>query len=487
VVPREIGVPGSTHFYTTSEGCSNPLETYKRKYVTKNNMPEEDDPFGIKKTTKNQQSKVIENREKLKISHIPDQLKFREEEIKKIVNQLFVEALDGNEGQDAVITGEPGTGKTAVVKYVLNKLEGSYDTSRMDYAYVNCKTNNSKQEVFKAALNSLGMDFKRGVGLGENIDKLFQEYSDPEDNSLVIILDEVDELYKARREYINDVLYILSRPDEHSDGFQFSGSLNVVCVSNDNKLYDYLEMDVEDSSFSPEKFEFLTYTVDEITEILMERQKQAYREEVVDREYMEEIAEVVSSKFNGDIRVGIRILKKIPKNLDSTADHVDQSELVEKAIDDVKKSRIEKVLNGKDEHFLLVMAGMLQNFQSDKSRLSYIVDSYRGLCEVAGVEKNEDDFNKSDDESRARSRSYVRRKLEYLVEENILDKQKRYDKPRNPYFYEPTVDVELFLEMVEERLKTKGLEKIEEMDDSSFSGLDGEDREKLGKMNDMAS
>jgi len=471
----------------SSEGCSNHLEKYKKKYVTNSNMPEDDDPFGIKKNSENPQEKVIENREKLKISHIPDQLQFREDKIKKIVNQLFVETLDGNEGQDAVITGEPGTGKTAVVKYVLNKLEESYDTSSMDYAYVNCKTNNSKQEVFKAALNSLGLDFKRGVGLAENIDKLFREYSDPEYNSLVIILDEVDELYKARREYINDVLYTLSRPDEHSDGFQFSGSLNVVCVSNDNRLYDYLEMDVDDSSFSPEKFEFLPYSVEQITEILMKRQEEAYREEVVDREHMEEIAEVVSSKFNGDIRVGIRILKKIPKNLDSSDDQVDQSELVEKAIHDVKKSRIEKVLNGKDEHFLLVMAGMLQNFQSDKSKLSYIVDSYRGLCEAAGVEKNEDDFNKSDDESRARSRSYVRRKLEYLVEENILDKQKRYDKPRNPYFYEPTVDVDLFLEMVEERLKRKGLEKIEGVDDSNFSGLDGEDQEKLERMKDMAS
>jgi orc1/cdc6 family replication initiation protein len=467
------------------EYSSNPLETYKKDVETNTYMQDEDDPFGIRKNNKSQKNTLIQNREKLKLSHIPDQLQFREEEIREVGNQLFVDALDGHEGQDAVITGEPGTGKTAVVKYVLNKLEESYDTSSMDHVYVNCKTNNSKQEVFKAILTSLGMDFKRGVGLGENIEKLFKQYNAPEDNSLVVILDEVDELYKARREYINEVLYILSRPDEHSDGFRFTGSLNVVCVSNDNMLYDYLDFDVDDSSFSPERFEFLPYSTDQIREILMSRQEEAYTEEILDRKHMNNIAQVVSSKFNSDIRVGIRILKKIPKNLDPDEEAVDQGQLVEDAIEDVKRSRIEKVLNGKDEHFLLVVAGLLQNSKSDKSKFSYIVDSYRGLCEAVGVEKNEDDFDQSDGASRAKSRTYVRRRLQYLVDENILDKEKRYDKPRNPFYYEPTVDVDLFLEMVEERLKKKGLERIDT--ESARAGLSDEDKEKLGKMNKMAS
>lgn len=447
---------------------------------------EADDPFGIKEDSNHRENSVVKNRDKLKISHIPDKLQFRQKEIQKIVNDLFVDALEGNEGQDAVITGEPGTGKTAVMKYVLRKLDENYDTSRMDAVYVNCKTNSSQQEVFKAIMNSLDLEFKRGVGLAENIDKLFQEYRRPEDNSLVIVLDEVDSLYKSRREYLNDVLYTLSRPDEHSDGFRFAGSLNVVCVSNDDNMYDYLEIDVDDSSFSPEKFEFLPYSVNEITEILLSRQEEAYREQILDRDHMNRIAEVVAHKFNSDIRVGIRILKKIPKNIDSDLEEIDQSRLVEDAIEDVKRSRLEKVLNGKDEHFLLVVAGLLQNYSSGKSKLSYIVDSYRGLCEAAGVEKNEDDFEQSDSESRTRSRSYVRRRLDYLVDENILEKQKRYDKPRNPYFYKPTVDVELFLRMVEERLEKKGLEKVNSERDRDVS-LDKDVEEDLEKLDEMVS
>lgn len=485
---RNQGAEFAVYQYPLEE-VSNPLENYKSSDTTNIYMSKEDDPFGIKQDSEIRQNAIIENRDKLKISHIPDQLEYRQDHINKIVNDLFVEALKGNEGEDAVITGEPGTGKTAVIKYVLNKLDESYDTSNLDYAYINCKTNSSKQEVFRAIMNSLGIDFKRGVGIGENVNKLFKEYRNQEDNSLIIILDEVDELYKARREYINEILYTLSRPDEHSDGFKFEGSLNIVCASNDNKLYEYLDFDVDDSSFSPERLEFLPYSTDQITEILLNRQEQAYSEKILDRKHMKEIAMVVSNKFNGDIRVGIRILKKLPKNIDANTEGIDQTQLVQKAVNDVKRSRIEKVLNGKDKHFLLVMHGMLQNYSAGKSKLDYIVESYRSLCESVGVEKNEDDFNKSDGDSKAKSRSYVRRRLEYLVDENILTKEKRYDKPRNPYFYKPTVDINLFLEMVNERLERKNVGVIEDYDEgaSAMSGLNDEEKEKLEKLDEMTS
>lgn len=459
----------------------NPLETFILRASKLGHMTE-DDPFGLKaEPEQDSKDDLIENQEQLKISHIPDKLKYRQDEINEIVQSLFKHALKGHEGEDLVITGRPGTGKTAAVKYTKNKVFDHYDTSDMDVAYINCKTNNSKQEVFKAIMQSMEIPYKRGVGVGENVSKLLEKYKDPEDNSLVIILDEIDELYKARRDYINDVLYILSRPDEHTDAFRFRGNINLICVSNDKKLYDYLEFDVDDSSFNPERLEFLTYNVDEITDILMGRQETAYKDKVLDEEYMKEIAEVVYERFNGDIRVGIRILKRIPKILEDS--DMSEGKLVRKAVNDVKRGRIEKVLNGKDDHFLLTMSATIQNFKKDKSKLKYIVDSYREACEKAALEKNGSDFDVDTDESRAKSRSYVRRKLEYLVDENILSKEKRYDKPRNPYFYKPEVDVDLFEELVNERLERSGLtSRLKEIESYEKQELRDEASEKLDQM-----
>jgi len=445
-----------------------------------NSMEENKDPFGLHETQKSEEDNIIENNEHLQISHIPDKLQYRQDKINQVVQNLFKYTLEGRAGEDIVITGNPGTGKTAAIKYTKEKIYENYDTSKMETAYINCKTNNSKQEVFKAIMQSLNMPYKRGVGVGENVSKLLESYKDPEDKSLVIILDEIDELYKSRRDYINDVLYVLSRPDEHTDSFRFRGSINLVCVSNDNKLYNYLDFDVDDSSFNPVRIEFLKYNTEEITNILMNRQEEAYKENILTKNQMENIAEVVFERFNGDIRVGIRILKRIPKLVD---DGFKNSELVWKAIEDVKRDRIEKVLNGKDEHFLLTMSSMLQNFKKDKAKLKYIVDSYRKACEKASLEKNKSDFNKSDKESRSKSRSYVRRKLEYLVDENILSKEKRYDKPRNPYFYQPEVDVDLFEKLVNERLERNGLtERFKEVKSSKEKELIEQSSEKLDKL-----
>jgi len=426
-----------------------------------------DDPLGIKDSQQKQDESVVEDREKLKISHTPDELKFRQEEINTVVSQLFEDALYGREGEDIVITGRPGTGKTAAVKHVIEKVNAAYDTSQIDIAYINCKMNNSKQEVFKAIMNSLGLEYKRGIGVGENIRKLLKEYRESGDPTLVVVLDELDELYKGRRNYINDILYTLSRPDENFDSIQFSGDINQICVSNDNQLYNYLQFDVDDSSFSPERLEFLPYKTEEINQILMSRQEEAYSEPILDEPAMKRVAEVVSERFNGDIRVGIRILKKIPKYVNEGLPESipEQHEILNQTIDDVKRSRIEKVLNGKDEHFLLTMSAMLQNFSQDKSKLSVIVDSYRRACEKASLEKGKGDFSSSGEDSKSKSRSYVRRKLEYLVDEGILTKEKDYDEPRNPYKYQPEVDVGLFNEMVAERLKRNGVySKLEDIE-----------------------
>jgi cell division control protein 6 len=420
------------------------------------------DIFGINNQDKQKNhSEVIENQEKLKISHTPDRLKFREETIQNIVHDTFEPALQGYEGEDVVLTGKPGTGKTAAVKYVQKKIRENYDTSELRSIYVNCKTNNSKQEVFKAIMESVDLSYKKGVGVGENVSKLFESYNDPEDEVLVIMLDEVDSLYKSRREYINDVIYTLKRPHENSDMFEFEGAINLICVSNDKQLFNYLERDVMDSCFAPETYEFLSYNEDEITAILMDRQDKAFRKQLVDESAMRKISEIVNDKFDGDIRAGIKILKKLPKyigevpNLESSKRN--QKRLVTKATEDVKRSRIEQVLNGKDTHFLLVLSAMTQCFQRDQSRLKYIVDSYRTACEKAFLEKHGKDVTESDSDSRAKSRSFVRRKLEYLIDQSVVSKERRYDKPKNPFFYQPEVDLQILEEMINERLNRKGV------------------------------
>ena len=69
----------------------------------------QDDPLGIKNSQKEEENNVVEDREKLKISHIPNELKFRQEEIGTIVSELFEHALQGREGEDGCVESPYGS------------------------------------------------------------------------------------------------------------------------------------------------------------------------------------------------------------------------------------------------------------------------------------------------------------------------------------------------------------------------------------------
>jgi cell division control protein 6 len=65
---------------------------------------------------------LIKNRKILTIDYIPQKLQFRDEETTTIAQTLSV-SLKGARPSNLLLFGKPGTGKTAVVKNVINKFK----------------------------------------------------------------------------------------------------------------------------------------------------------------------------------------------------------------------------------------------------------------------------------------------------------------------------------------------------------------------------
>ncbi len=65
---------------------------------------------------------LIKNRKTLTIDYVPERLPFRDEESKTIAQVLSV-ILKNGKPSNLLVFGKPGTGKTAVVKNVMNRLK----------------------------------------------------------------------------------------------------------------------------------------------------------------------------------------------------------------------------------------------------------------------------------------------------------------------------------------------------------------------------
>ncbi|MEM3389935.1 MAG: AAA family ATPase, partial [Thermoproteota archaeon] len=87
-------------------------------------------------------SNIFRNRDALRHDYIPDHLPHRENEI-KYIGEVVAPLLLHNKASNLFVYGKPGTGKTAVVRFVLNALSKKASELR---ANIRCVMVNSRME-----------------------------------------------------------------------------------------------------------------------------------------------------------------------------------------------------------------------------------------------------------------------------------------------------------------------------------------------------
>ena len=103
--------------------------------------------------------RIFKDREVLRPTYVPDHLPHRDKEISH-VGLILATALKSGTPSNVFIYGKTGTGKTAVVKYVLKHLaEKCRDlgVSTPNYVYLNCSTVNTNYRVLAHLCENLGV------------------------------------------------------------------------------------------------------------------------------------------------------------------------------------------------------------------------------------------------------------------------------------------------------------------------------------------
>ncbi|MFX1250374.1 MAG: ORC1-type DNA replication protein [Promethearchaeota archaeon] len=245
--------------------------------------------------------KIFTNREALTCSHVPPSLPHRENQIRQLGQRLAC-VLRGSRPSNVFIYGKAGTGKTAVVKYVVNRLKkraNSLDFP-VNFVYINCRLVDTHYRVLANLCGYLGEDVPFTGLPTDAIYNRFCEAVEKKKGLFIIILDEIDALVKKNGD---ESLYNLTRINIRLESAQVS----LIGISNELSMKDSLSTPVL-SSLSEEEIVFPPYTAQELQTILTERVKIAFNENTLPQPIVNLIA-ALAAREHGDARRAIDLLR----------------------------------------------------------------------------------------------------------------------------------------------------------------------------------
>jgi len=309
--------------------------------MLKNNNDNNDHNFNIDKFYKEylKGPKIFKKRDALDPSFVPDELPHRDREI-QIVAELTACALKGDTPPNFLCYGMTGTGKTATIRYVSQKLAQQNINNNLWWIYVNCSIISTPYRILAHIYNTIvesekipptglpkDIIFKRLLGL---LDQRIR-------NSVCfLVLDEIDML----KNKIDEILYDLTRLNENLDHAKTS----LIGISNKLNFKDTLDPRVK-SSLGEEHIVFSSYNAKELGDILRGRAKIAFYDNVL-KEDVIPWCSAIAAKEHGDARKALQLLKKAGTLAERAQNKILTKTHVEQAQDELEDDQIIEYIKG---------------------------------------------------------------------------------------------------------------------------------------------
>jgi len=324
-------------------------------------------------------ARVFKDRELLRHDYIPEKLPHREDQIRSL-GEIVAPVLKGVRCSNIFIYGKTGTGKTAVVKYVLSKLtqKAQECASPVEFCYINCRWAGTEYRVLSALCYALGVKVPfTGLALGEVFDR-FQKGLDKQTGIFIAVLDEIDALVKTRGDTL---LYELTRVNE---ALRF-GKASIVGISNDLRFKDFLDPRVL-SSLSEEEIVFRPYDAAELRDILLDRAKSAFLDGVLSDSAVSLCAALAAAE-HGDARRALDLLRVAGELTERKGVRIITEEHIRRAETRIEHDRVVEALKNLPVHSKLVLLGVyiLVKAKIHHAITGEIYEIYCELCEQAGL------------------------------------------------------------------------------------------------------
>ena len=294
----------------------------------------------------NKQSIFIDKKA-LQQNYTPQVIPHRQNQINQVAG-ILAPVLRKEKPSNIFCYGKTGTGKTVVVQYVIQKLLESASARNVPLktVYVNCKLKkiaDTEYRIIAELARSLGKDVPSTGLPTDEVYNLFLEAIDEKEQTVLLVLDEVDRLVDRAGD---EILYNLTR----INGQLKKSQVSLVGISNDVRFMDNIDPRVK-SSLGEEETIFHPYNAMELKEILEERAKLAFRPDVLEGGVLEKCS-AYAAREHGDARRAIDLLrvasevaerenatKILPEHIDKAEERIERDRVLEITVTQPKQSQ----------------------------------------------------------------------------------------------------------------------------------------------------
>ncbi|KAK2721968.1 cell division control protein 6 homolog [Artemia franciscana] len=232
-------------------------------------------------------------------SGMPERLQCREKEVSTL-NEFLQKTIKKNKPGSLYISGPPGTGKTASLTKVLEKI----DNKECEHVWINCMALKSTSAIYEEIGRGFNIKFPNTVerAMQTSLEELFTSKG----KMLLVILDELDQLSSK---YQSTLYSLFEYPALEGSRLVLVGISNALDLTD--RLLPRLQAKLMAKS-RPQLLNFAPYTKQQLVTIINERLSEACTEsnEVVIKPAAVQLLSVKIASVAGDARKALDIARR---------------------------------------------------------------------------------------------------------------------------------------------------------------------------------